>query len=65
MEIFGNDDRLPNQNDLNAMKYLEMVIKETMRLDASVPLIGRRAVNDVPLSKYMYTYHEKEKYLRI
>lgn len=48
-EIFGDSDREETYQDLQNMKYLERVIKESMRLYATVPFIGRCLVEDVTL----------------
>lgn len=48
-EIFGESDREETYQDLQNMKYLERVIKESMRLYTTVPFIGRHLVEDVTL----------------
>ena len=49
--IFQGSERAPNMKDLNEMKYLERVIKETLRLYPSVPLIGRYLKEDLDIGK--------------
>lgn len=50
--IFGDSDRSATIKDLNEMKYLERVVKETMRLFPPVPIIGRITSEDVEIGGY-------------
>ncbi|CAH0392173.1 unnamed protein product [Bemisia tabaci] len=52
-EIFQDSDRSPTMEDLQKMKYLEQVIKESMRMFPSVPILGREATDDVKLGDHM------------
>lgn len=46
--IFGNDkEKSASYNDFQNMKYLENVIKESMRLYPPVPIYGRFVMEDV------------------
>ncbi|XP_055711730.1 cytochrome P450 4d10-like [Phlebotomus papatasi] len=48
-EIFGNDTRVPTISDLNNLQYLDLVIKESMRLFPPVPIVGRQSDVDTKL----------------
>ncbi|KYM97242.1 PREDICTED: cytochrome P450 4C1-like [Cyphomyrmex costatus] len=51
-EIFGDSEVLANTKELSQLKYLERVIKETLRMFPSVPLILRKLVEDVKIDNY-------------
>lgn len=50
--IFGNSERPEVFADFGEMKLLERVIKETLRLYPSVPIIGRTLSEEVQLDEY-------------
>ncbi|KAK7864372.1 hypothetical protein R5R35_010971 [Gryllus longicercus] len=50
--IFQDSGRQPNTQDLAEMKYLERVIKESLRLYPSVPIILRHLTEDVTVGEH-------------
>ncbi|KAK7863480.1 hypothetical protein R5R35_010516 [Gryllus longicercus] len=73
MEIFQGSDRKPTMKDLSEMKYLERVIKESLRLYPIAPFITRQVTQDIEIGEYclpegsqvmlhIYHVHRNHKY---
>nr|AID54868.1 cytochrome P450 CYP341B2 [Helicoverpa armigera] len=48
-EVFGDSDRLITPEDLPRLKYLDAVVRETLRLYPPVPVVVRKIEKDVQL----------------
>lgn len=49
-DIFGDDNRFPDLDDLPKMPYLEQCLKETLRRFPVVPFIFRYTDHDIHLT---------------
>lgn len=62
--VIGDDvSRSMTQTELNELHYLDLVIKETLRLYPSVPLYGRKMKEEVEISEWRKPYRFKKSVL--
>lgn len=54
--VFGDSDRPVTHEDLVHLKYLDAVIRETLRLYPPVPVIVREIDEDMKLRKFLTSY---------
>lgn len=55
-DVLGDDRTKPvTLNDLNNLNYLDLVIKETLRIFPSVPIIARTLHEEVVVGKKQFT----------
>ncbi|XP_072940755.1 cytochrome P450 4C1-like [Epargyreus clarus] len=54
-EVFGESDRPLEKDDLQKLKYLDRVVKESLRLFPPVPFIIRKVLEDIKLPSSGYT----------
>lgn len=52
--MFGDTDRPVTFEDLPRLKYLDAVVKETLRLYPPVPIIVRKIQKDIELRMYFF-----------
>lgn len=52
--MFGDSDRPLTNEDLPKLKYLDAVIKESLRLYPPVPVITRKVEEDVILREFSF-----------
>lgn len=61
LEIFGTSDRLPDEDDLKRMVYLEMCIKEAIR-HGGPPAVARSVDEDIVIGEAFMSQGRAIKY---
>jgi len=63
--IFEGSDRRPTKEDLEQMKYLERVIKETLRLYPSASSMSRITETDFQIGELRIAYSVCTRFIRL
>ncbi|EYU39902.1 hypothetical protein ABFS82_10G169000 [Erythranthe guttata] len=50
--LIGNNERLVQESDITNLPYLQAIVKETLRLHPTAPLIGRQSSEDCTIAGY-------------
>lgn len=50
LSVYPDKEVNVNYDDLENLVYMEMIINETLRVCATIPLLGRKATEDVQIS---------------
>lgn len=60
----GDLNRSIEIDDLPKLKYMDMVLKESLRLYSTVPIIAREITKDIQMGMYMYIWSWNPGHLR-
>lgn len=59
-EIYGTADEMIDFESLNKLTYLDMVVKETMRLFPVVPISARKSTGEFQIGKLQFNELESD-----
>ena len=59
LDVVGGPEVLLTGEHLKDLRYMEMCIKETLRLFPSVPIMGRKVTNDIVIGESKSRLHNR------